>query len=207
MSSSENDPKQLLRLAREGSEAALGQLLELYRHYLALLAQLQIGRLLQGKVDDTDLVQETFLKAYENFGRFQGTTEAELIGWLRQILASRLVDLLRRCGAKRRDVRLERDLAAELEQSSRILDQGLMAQHSSPSEQAARREQSVLLANALGQLPNDYRQVIILHHLEDLNFPEVARRMGRTLNSVKNLWIRALARLRTLLGERQHEPE
>jgi RNA polymerase sigma-70 factor (ECF subfamily) len=58
----------------------------------------------------------------------------------------------------------------------------------------------VLLAEALEKLPPDYREVLILRHLEGLSFPDVAGRMGRTLNSVKNLWARALAQLRDLLG-------
>jgi RNA polymerase sigma-70 factor (ECF subfamily) len=195
------DPEFLLRQARQGDLAALGRLFELYRGYLGLLARLQIGRRLQGKVDAADLVQDTFLTAHHHFAQFQGTTEGELVAWLRQVLASRLGDLLRRyCGAQARDVRLERELAGELEQSSRVLDHGLMAKQSSPSQQAARREQAVLLADALNRLPADYREVIILHHLEDLSFPDVARRMGRTIDSVKNLWIRALARLRRTLG-------
>jgi RNA polymerase sigma-70 factor (ECF subfamily) len=71
------DPVQLLVLARAGHGRALGRLLELYRDYLALLARLQIGRRLQGKVDATDLVQETFLEALRNFVRFQGSMEDE----------------------------------------------------------------------------------------------------------------------------------
>jgi RNA polymerase sigma-70 factor (ECF subfamily) len=202
-SGAHSDADFLISQARQGDRTALGKLLELYRDYLALLARLQIGRRLQGKVDASDLVQETFLSAHFHFDQFQGATEKELIAWLRQVLASRVGDLLRRyCGSQRRDVRLERELAGELDQSSRVLDLGLLAKQSSPSQQAARREQAVLLANALGRLPEDYREVIILHHLEDLSFPEVARRMGRTVNSVKNLWIRALTRLRRTLGVR-----
>src|SRR5438132_8967108 len=195
------DPEELMRQARTGSASALGQLLELYRHYLDLLARLQIGRRLQGKVDASDLVQETFLKAHRDFAQFRGTSEGEWVSWLRQILAMNLGHLVRRyCGTRRRDVRLERRLVDELDQFSRVLDQGLVAPHSSPSNQASRREQAVLLADALGELPPDYREVIILSHLEGLSFPEVASRMGRSVNSVKNLWARALARLRRSLG-------
>jgi RNA polymerase sigma-70 factor (ECF subfamily) len=198
----DSSPEQLLRLARGGDGPALGQLLELYRSYLELLARLQIGRRLQGKVDASDLVQETFLQAHEHFAQFQGESEGELISWLRNILASRLEKLIRYyCGTQRRDVRLERELAAELNQSSRLLDQGLVAPGSSPSQGAARREQTVLLANALRQLPDDYREVLILHHLQGLSMPEVARRLGRTLDSVKNVWLRGLARLRHLTGD------
>ncbi len=194
------DPEDLLRRAQAGDGDALGQLLEMYRSYLALLARLQIGRRLQGKVDASDIVQDAFLGAHRHFAQFQGATEAELVSWLRQILASKLVDLMRRyCGTQQRDVRLERELALEMENSSRVLDRGLMAPQSSPSHRAARREQAVLLAETLKRLPEDYREVLILHHLEDLHFPEVAQRMGRSVDSVKNLWIRALARMRRLL--------
>jgi RNA polymerase sigma-70 factor (ECF subfamily) len=195
------DPELLLGLARQGDTTALGQLLELSRNYLELLARVQIGRRLRGKVDAADLVQETFLKAHRDFAQFRGTSEGAWVGWLRQILAANLAHLVRRyCGTQRRDVRLERELVDELNQSSRFLDQGLAASQSTPSHQAARREQAVLLADALKQLPAAYREVIILSHLEGLPFPEVARRMGRTVDSVKNLWARALARLRRWLG-------
>jgi RNA polymerase sigma-70 factor (ECF subfamily) len=195
------DRERLMHQARQGDGEALGRLLERYRNYLALLARLQIGRRLQGKADDADLVQETFLKAHRDFTRFRGQTEEELASWLRQILASNLAHLVRRyCGTRRRDVRLERQLADELDRSSRALERSLAAPHSTPSQQAALREQAVLLADALRRLPDDYREVIILSHLEGLSFQEVATRMGRTLDSVKNLWARALARLRRALG-------
>src|SRR5579859_6409961 len=90
------DPEQLLRLARQEQGPALGQLLEWYRRYLELLARVQIGRRLQGKVDAADLVQDTFLEAHRHFGRFQGTTEAEFVSWLRRMLATNLATLLRR---------------------------------------------------------------------------------------------------------------
>src|SRR5437660_3078267 len=195
------DPEELLGRASAGGGLALGQLLELYRSYLALLARVQIGRRLQGKVDAADLVQDTFLEAHRHFAEFRGVTEAELVCWLRQILAGLLGNLVRRyLGTQRRDVRLERELGDELDRSSRALDQNLAARQSTPSQRAARREQAVLLADALGRLPDDYREVIILHHLEGLTFPEVARRSGRTVDSLKNVWARALAQLRRSLG-------
>jgi RNA polymerase sigma-70 factor (ECF subfamily) len=194
------DPEQLLQRARAGDAPSLGPLLERYRAYLTVLARVQIGRRLQGKVDAADLVQEAFLGAYRDFPQFRGTTEREFLGWLRQILASLLANLVRHYqGTQRRDVRLERQLAVELEQSSQALDRGLVAAQSSPSQQAVRHEQSVLLAEALGRLPDELRDLLILRHLEGLTFPEVARRLGRTVDSVKKQWPRALASLRRLL--------
>lgn len=196
------DPDALLRRARAGEEDAVGRLLECYRRYLMLLGRVQIGRHLQGKADAADLVQETFLEAFRNWGQFRGTSESELLGWLRQILASRLHELVRRyIHTRGRDVRREQALAADLDQSSRVLDPDLIAPQSTPSHQAARREQAVILADALEQLPEDYREVIVLHHMEGCTLPEVARRMNRTVRSVEKLWARALAKLRRTLGD------
>jgi RNA polymerase sigma-70 factor (ECF subfamily) len=199
-SAARSEPDELLKLARTGDRDALGQLLEMYGSYLALLARLEIGRRLRGKVDAADVVQETFLEAHRDFAQFRGATEADLVAWLRQILVTNLANLVRHYGTKRRDVRLERELAVGVDQSSRVLDRGLIAMQSSPSQQAARREQSVLLANALERLPEHYRDIMILRHLEGLTFPEVARRTGRSLDSVKKLWARALAQLRDSMG-------
>lgn len=201
MAPNEVDPGHLLRRAREGDDVALGAVLEQYRAYLALLARLQIDRRFQGKTDPADVVQETFLAAHRAFSRFRGQTEAELAAWLRAILATALADLARRfLRARRRDVRLERELADDLDRSSLALDQALAATTSTPSQLAVRREQGVLLAAALDRLPADYREVLVLHYLEGLAHPDVARRMGRTIDSVKNLWARALGKLRRSLG-------
>jgi RNA polymerase sigma-70 factor (ECF subfamily) len=198
----ELDCADLLAQARAGEEGALGGLLERYRGYLTLLARVQIGRRLRGKADPDDLVQDAFLEAARHFARFRGESEPELAAWLRSILATRLAHLVRRYfGTQARDMQLELALEDELGQSSRALDLGLAAKQSTPSQRASRREQAVLLADALGRLPPDYREVLILRYLEGLTFPEVAARMGRTPDSVEKLWARGLARLRRAFGE------
>jgi RNA polymerase sigma-70 factor (ECF subfamily) len=191
------DLQLLLQSARGGNEAALGQLLESYSQYLTLLARVQIGRRIQGKVDPADVVQETFLEAHRQIAQFRGTSEGELVAWLRRILAGQLALTMRRfLGTKGRDVNLERELGVQLDQSSQVLDGGLVASGSTPSQHVSRREQAVILADALDRLPPDYREVIILRHLETLPFGEVAARMNRSEDSVQKLWVRALASLR-----------
>jgi RNA polymerase sigma-70 factor (ECF subfamily) len=193
---------QVLDEAKAGDRPALGRLIERYRNYLVLLARLRIGRQLQGKLDPEDLLQEVSLEAQKGIGRFSGSTEAEFLAWLRVIMAAILSNHLRHYfGTRRRDPRRERQIAADLDGSSRALDRNLIAPLTSPSQQAARREQAVLLADALEALPETYREVVILRHLEGLTFPEVARRMRKTEDSVKNLWARGLARLRQTMKE------
>jgi RNA polymerase sigma-70 factor, ECF subfamily len=195
------DPTVLLDQARAGNEVATGRLLESYETYLTLLARVQIGRRLQGKADAGDLVQETFLEVHRQMRNFRGNTEAELLAWLRRILAGQIALMLRRyLGTKGRDVKLERELAVQLDQSSQALGGGLAATYSTPSQHASRREQAAILADALEQLSSDYREVIVLRHLEGLSFPDVAGRMGRSEDSVQKLWVRALAKLRNALG-------
>ena len=195
--------KQCYSRAKQGDELALGQLLEPYRNYLRLLARTQFHSDLKSKLDPSDLVQETFLHAHNNFGLFQGTTERELAGWLRSILANRLVSLARFYQySRKRNVQLEQRLNLTLDQSSAALERLLPAQGPSPSEQVEEREEAVLVANALEQLPKHYRDVLVLRHLEGLTFPEVARRMKRTLNSVEHLWVRALAKMRKIFEQK-----
>jgi RNA polymerase sigma-70 factor (ECF subfamily) len=192
----------LLHRARAGDDDARGRLLEAYRGYLTLLARVQLGRDLQGKVEPSDLVQEAFLEAHRDFAQFRGQTEAELRAWLRRLLATSLADQLRHYRrTRKRDLRLERQLAAALEQSSQALERGLVAPGSSPSAAAQRREDARRLAEALEHLPAAYRDVLLLRHFHGLTFPQIAQRLDRTLDVVKNVWLRGLARLRRTLEE------
>lgn len=203
-------PEELLRDARCGDAQCLGRLLDNYRNYLAMLARCRVDPRLQGKLDASDLVQETYVEALQSFQSFRGNTEAELIAWLRQILASRLALASRRyLGAQARDVRFEHRLAEAFDRSSMAADRLVLSQ-TSPSGHLARHERAVLLADALAELPEDYREVILLRHMEGLPFRDVARQMGRSHSSVRQLWVRSLAALHQLLasplGEQDHEP-
>ena len=169
---------------------------------MGLLVRLQVGRRLKSKVDVEDLLQEIWLEIHRKIALFRGGSEREFLTWVRRLIGSILANQVRHyLGTKQRDLRLERALADDLDHSSLAMNQSLIAAQSSPSQQAVRREQAVILSDALQSLPDDYREVIILRQLEGLSFPDVARRMGRTEDSVKNVWLRALARLRHMLED------
>ena len=91
----EGDVALLLEQAKTGDNAVLGQLLGSYQNYLKLLARIEIGRRLQGKVDASDIVQETFLDAHRHFPNFRGQAEAQFVQWLRAILAPAEVEFYR----------------------------------------------------------------------------------------------------------------
>lgn len=197
----ESDAQTLLDAARAGDPATLGRLLEAHRDYLRLLARLQIGRQLQGKVDASDVVQEAFLDAHRYFDAFRGSTTPQFVNWLREILAGTLANTVRRyLGTHARDVRLERSIAADLNHSSRHLGLILADERDSPSARAIEEEQSLRVAEAVGRLSEDYQAVILLRHVEGLTFPQIAERLGRSVDSVEKLWLRGVTRLRQEFG-------
>jgi RNA polymerase sigma-70 factor (ECF subfamily) len=193
----------LIRSARQSGAAARERLLEGYRNYLRLLARTGIDASLQGKADPSDLVQETLLKAHERFEQFRGTSEGELIAWLRQILANNLTDLARRYyTASARQVGREQSLEQALLDSSAALDRLLVREGASPSASAERREMAVVLADALAELSDDHREVLVLRSLEEREWDEVAGHMGRSPRAARMLWTRALKQLRPLIEKR-----
>jgi len=205
LSNNQPDPQRLLAAARESKHEHLGNLLELYRNYLNLIARTQIDLNLQAQVNPSDLVQETFFEAYRDFGQFRGETEREFIAWLRRILVHNLGNLIeKQVRAKKRDVRRQvriDDRVAAIEHSAAKIEATLISPWSSPSAQAERRERAALLADQLARLPVNYREAIVLRNLEGLSFEEVAQRMQRTSAATRVLWLRAIEKLRRLLKE------
>ncbi len=188
---------QSIQLARNGDERSLGALLSSYERYLKLLAQVQLGHVLRCKVDASDIVQETFLEAHRAIQRFDGTSGEQFVGWLKAILATRLANTMRHyLGTQARDIRLEERICHSLDQSSLSLGDILADPHSSPSQHVVGKEQSQLVAEALLRLSHDYREVIVMRHLEGMTFPEIASAMNRSVDSVEKLWLRGMAKLK-----------
>ena len=196
-------PQEMLAAARMGESDQLGKLLHSYRNYLTLLARTQMGRQLQARLSPSDVVQETMLEALQDFGGFRGSTEAEFVVWLRQILINNLLRFVEaHVRTAKRDVRCEismQQLGPTMDGTADGLDRLASLSVSSPSAAANRQELGVAVANCLAKLPAHYREVIVLRNLRGLSFEEVARDMGRSAGSVRMLWMRAIDQFRVLL--------
>jgi RNA polymerase sigma-70 factor (ECF subfamily) len=175
--------------------------LEKFRHYLLLLARVQLGEQFRGKLDASDVVQQTLLEAHRQQALFRGQSDAERAQWLRRILAGTLADAIRALGRAKRDIARERSLEAALEHSSARIEAWLAAEQSSPSQRAERNEQAVRLAEALASLAEAQREALVLRHCQGWSLDDISRHLGRTPAAVAGLLKRGARQLRVLLQE------
>jgi RNA polymerase sigma-70 factor (ECF subfamily) len=189
------DHAQLLDDARGGSPEALGHALEACRRWLLLVAEKKLGPDVRAKAGASDLVQETFLEAQRDFGRFQGKSPGEFRVWLRRIL-------LHNVGAFTRHYRdtAKRTVGREVGLQGAGTDGGpaqdLAASTATPSAKVAARERSQALRATLEELPEDYRRVIALRYDEGLTFDQIGAAMDRSPEAARKLWKRAIDCLR-----------
>ncbi len=177
-----------------------GTILERFRPYLHLLVRLQLSPRWRHRLDPSDIVQQTLIRAWRAWAQYRGTP-AEVTAWLRRILTRTLANAVRHLERDKRDVHRERSLEQAVEASSARLECWLADEGSSPSEQAERNEQLVRLAGAIEALPEAQREAVVRHHLQGQSLDAVAAGLGRTAGSVAGLLKRALKQLRQRLQE------
>ena len=145
------------------------------------------------------------MRAYQRFDQFRGVGEAELTAWLRKILARQVVDTVRQYQAASRRLSAEQSLQTMEGESADALGSLLSKSGATPSQNMERRELGVVLADALAELSDLHRQAVILRTLKDLSWSEVSSEMGRSITTVRMLWVRGLSQLRTKLEEHAAE--
>jgi len=182
-----------------GGKESRAEGLDRYRQYLLMLARAQLAPQLRAKLDASHVVQQTMLEACQQRDRFRGRSEGEPAAWLRQILAHNLTDALRAFRRAKRDVARERSVQQALEQSSVRMEAWLAAEQSSPSQHVTAEEEAVLLAQALGELPEAQREALVLRHWDGWSLREISRHMGRSPDAVAGLLKRGLKQLRAVL--------
>lgn len=175
---------------------------ERFRDYLVMLARMQLGRDVRARLDASDLVQQTLLDAHRDRDQFRGQGEADMAAWLRRLLACNILDAHRAVSRAKRDIARERSLDIELDQSSSRLGSCLIADQTSPSQDAQLHERAIWLAAALAKLPEAQRLALLRRYVEGLSVSEIGRELGRTPAAVAGLLKRGTQALRTLLDTR-----
>jgi RNA polymerase sigma-70 factor (ECF subfamily) len=191
---------ELIRAARSRSEA-LGDLLERYRGFLRIVAEHEIGRALQRRVDASDAVQQTFLDAQRGFAEFAGRSEPELSAWLKQILRYNIAGFVRdHVATPKRAVGRERSIY-DAEDSAVLTWHEPPAGDTSPSSKMIRGEKAIRIAQLLESLPADQGEAVRLRHLEGRSIKEIAEHFGRQPTAVAGLLKRGLKSLRAKMTE------
>ncbi len=174
---------------------------ERYRALLRVqVRKLQLSPALAKRLDSSDLVQETLLRAHRHRDQFRGGTEAQLLGWLYAILRNVVRDEMAKGRAPTGNAALEQSLDAALASASDHLGKYL-AVEASPDELAERKEQLLRAAEAVDRLPDEQRDAVVLRDLEGLPLAEVAARLGKSEKSVAGLLRRGREALRKLLTD------
>jgi len=191
----------LINRARSGDAEARERLFETCRSYLGHIARAQVETWLRRKVDASDVVQQTMLEAHQDFAKFQGGSERELLAWLRRILSHNAADFVRRYrGTAKRQARREVPIRDPADSLARGAPEPA-APGITPSQEFLQIDTELRVIAALDQLSPDYQEVIALRNLQRLPFNEVAERMGRSRPAVQMLWMRAIRKLQEMLGE------
>lgn len=191
----------LLARARAGDEEAMTELLRLHTQRLLDSVRAELGNRLRQRLESQDVMQQVYMDALRNIDQFVDRGQDSFFQWLRRIAINRICDVDRRAfrtlkrGGEVRAADLGRDASM-----MRLLDV-LGGSVTSPSVAAGLTERVQLLQSALDQLSEDQREAIQLRYLNQLNVPETAAKMDRSERAVRSLCVRALIRLRELLGD------
>lgn len=189
----------LIERVRTGDGSAQSELVQQVQSYVSLMADKNLDQKLRHVVGPSDIVQQTMIRLVNGIGQFQGDSTPEFFGWLNKIIENEALKSQRDQTRQKRDVRRCRSLES-MTNDSRLQFEPI-ADCDTPQSSALASERVELLNSAMEGLSEDYATVIRLRNLEQLSFAEVAQRMGRTKDSVSNLWYRAVLKMKQQLEE------
>jgi len=182
--------------------AELNELFAEHRGRLRRMIRLRMDRRMQGRVDPSDVIQETFVEAAQRYPEYQLQPDVPPFIWLRFLTGQKLVQLQRKhLGAQARYVNREVSLyrGAMPEATSVALAARLIGQQTSPSQAIARAELKLRVQQALNNMDEIDREVLALRHFEQLTNPEAAEVLGIGHDTCYGRYVRALKRMKSVL--------
>jgi len=182
------DESTLVALAREGDKVAFGELVRRYEGKIFRLAQ----HITQNREDAEDVLQETFLKAYEHLDQFQGNSK--FYTWVVRIAVNQSLMKLRR---RKTDRSVSLDETIDTGEDTIVRE--IAAWGEDPEERFSREELGEILDSAVKGLETPYRSVFVLRDIEELSTEETASALGLSIPAVKSRLLRARLQLREKL--------
>lgn len=178
------------------------------RPWLQMVADRELPDRLRGRVDASDIVQQTLLQAWRGEAEYIGETHEQRLAWLRMIVKNTIRDHQRRLlGTVKRGLGREQNATDVFDSHDPGLNQRALAQGASASSELMDAEQRLELEQSLSQLSKEQRQVIELRHFEELSFAEIAKQMNKSEAATRMLWVRALRNLQQPPGAEDEPAE
>jgi RNA polymerase sigma-70 factor (ECF subfamily) len=182
------DELALVAQSREGDSEAYGQLVRRYQNKIFRLAQ----HITQNREDAEDVLQETFLKAYEHLDQFQGNSK--FYTWIVRIAVNQALMKLRR---RKNDKSVSLDETIDTGEDTIVRE--IAAWDEDPEQKLGREEMGDILDKAVENLEAPYRSVFVLRDIEELSTEETAEALGLSVPAVKSRLLRARLQLREKL--------
>ena len=202
MATSPDDTNELLERASGGDAKALGALFMRHQDRLRRMVDLRMDRRLRGRLDPSDVLQESFLEFTRSLADYLRRPELPFYVWLWMITGRKLQTLHRRhLGAQVRDAHRDVSLfhGALPQASSECLAAQLLGRNTTPSEAAGRAELQIRVQDALNSMDPIDREILSLRHFELLSNLEAAHVLGLSESAASNRFMRALKRLKKIL--------
>ena len=193
----------LLKDVENGDPAAVNRLLDRHREAVRRMVQMRLDQAVARRVDASDVVQDVLLEASQRLSDYIRSPSMPFHLWLRQLAKDRIIDMYRRHrAAQRRSVDREQNISsfASDDQSAADLTALLRDAELTPAASALRKEMEERFVLALDQLDEHDREIVIMRHFEHLGNGEVAEALGLSAPAAGMRYLRAIRRLRELLG-------
>ena len=204
------DQDQLFEAAENGDAESLGQLMNEHFEKLSRIVGFRMDRRLQGRLDASDVVQETFVEATRRFEYYCQNKKAPFFMWLRFLALQKLAEIHRHhLGTKIRDQRREVSIfkKSQADATSANIAAALVGEQTSPSEAFSRNQAISKMATALTKMDPVDQEVVALRHFEQLSNVEVALTLGLTTSAASKRFLRAIKRLKAIVAEYDPEDE
>jgi RNA polymerase sigma-70 factor (ECF subfamily) len=199
------ETENLLAEAGRGRADAVNALLDRHRDALRKLVQMRLDRAIARRVDASDIVQDVLLEANQRLQSYLADPRMPFHLWLRHLAKDRLIEMHRQHrGAQRRSLDREQPQAGPQygDRSSFDLMGQLADQELTPAAANIRRELEARFLTAIDQLDEDDREILLMRHFEQLGNSEAATALGLSPAAAGMRHLRALRKLRAILGER-----
>ena len=170
---------ELVRRAQNGDDEALNRLVERYYDRVRRVVRMRLGRRLRAQLDIEDILQDTFVAAVESFDRFEMREDASLINWLAKLAERKIIAAADYHSAKKRDRRREVRMPSSVNHESTVVSQELADSIDAPIEEVAQGELKEIVEGCISELPEEYRELILLRDYMAASWERVAEETSR----------------------------